>query len=193
MKKLFIFASILLLAISCNTGKYISTSAIGLVNLQNYAAKSAIDLPYTYNYMVITNQQDFDNTFGIAKSGNINITYPGFAGQTVIACVAQPTTNNVTIHFDKAEVAGKELNVYCTTTEGSEHLKNAIIPVAVATVPKVMDVKKVVFYTNGEKVMTKAVSFKEKEEKEINTANENNTNDTKPVVLKRMMRRPAVI
>jgi hypothetical protein len=193
MKKLFIFASILLLAIACNTAKHISASAIGLVNLENYAAKSAIDLPYTYNYMVITNQQDFDNTFGIAKSGNINITYPGFTGQTVVACVAQPTTTKVTIRFDKAEVVGKDLNVYCTTTESGEQLKNAIIPVAVTTVPKVLDVKKVVFYTNGEKVMTKAVSFKEKEAEEINAANENNTNDAKPVVLKRMMRRPAVI
>ena len=94
--------------------------------------------------MVLTNQSDFDAAFGITTSGNINITYPSFNGQTVVACVAQPTTNKVTIHFEKAEVVGKEINVYCTTSETGEQLKNAEIPVALATVPKVMNATRVV-------------------------------------------------
>jgi len=192
MKKLFLFASILLLAISCNTNQHISASAIGLVNLENYAAKSNIYLPDAFNYMVITNQQDFDNTFGITTSGNVNITYPGFNAQTVVACIAQPSTNKVTIRFDKAEIVGKELYVYCNTSENEAQLKNAYIPVAVATIPKVLSVRRVIFYANGEKVMTKALDFNNENEAE-NVAKDNNTNNTKPVVLKRIMRRPAVI
>ena len=93
MKKLFTIVTILMLAISCSTNQHISASSIGLVNLENYAAKSTADLPYTFNYMVLTNQSDFDATFGIATSGNMNITYPSFKGQTVVACIAQPSTN----------------------------------------------------------------------------------------------------
>ena len=193
MKKLFTILTILTLAISCSTNQHISVSQIGLVNLENYAVKSTADLPYNYNYMVFTNQSDFDATFGIATSGNINITYPSFNGQTVVACVAQPSTNKVTIHFDKAEVVGKEMNVYCTTNETSEQIKNATIPVAVATVPKVLNITKVVFYTNGEKVMSKPVEFENPRIKEANAVKENNKEDAKPVVLKRTMRRPAVI
>lgn len=190
MKKLLTYVSFLMLAISCNsTNQHMSTSAIGLVNLQFFAPKSAIDLPYSYNYMVITNQSDFDRTFGIIKSGNINITYPSFNGQTVVACVAQPSTKKITIHFDKAEIAGRDMYVYCSTSESNNQLKNAVTPVAVATVPKALDVKRVVFYTNGEKVMTRTVDYSSQE---INVAKESNE-DVKPVVLKRVMRRPAVI
>jgi hypothetical protein len=190
MKKLFTFVSMVMLAISCNTNKSISTSAIGLVNLENFFAKSAIDLPYNYNYMVITNQSDFDATFGISKSGNINIHYPGFSGQTVVACVAQPTKNQVIMHFEKAEIAGKEINVYCSTIERKAELENTTIPVAIATVPKVLNVTKVNFYTNGEKVMTRPVSFKNEP---ATAAKQQETTVEKPVVLKRTMRRPAVI
>jgi len=192
MKKLFVLASIVFLAISCNTNQHISASAIGLANLENYAAKSNLYLPYNFNYMVITNQHDFDNTFGITTAGNIHITYPGFKGQTVVACVAQPSTNKVTIRFDKAEIVGKELHVYCTTSEDGEHLKTAYIPVAVATVPKVLSARRVVFYTNGQKVMSKALDFNDENDTE-NVAKDDNTNNVKPIVLKRTLRRPAVI
>jgi hypothetical protein len=194
MKKLFLFASILMLAISCNTNQHISASAIGLSNLENYAAKSNLYLPNDFNYLVITNQQDFDNTFGITTSGNINITYPGFNAQTVVACIAQPATSKVTIRFDKAEVVGKELHVYCTKSESGAQLKNAYIPVAIAAIPKVLSARRVVFYTNGEKVMTKALDFNNENKSETeNITKDNNTDNTKPVVLKRTMRRPAVI
>lgn len=195
MKKLFTIVSILMLAISCSTNQHINTaSSIGLVNLENYAAKTNASLPYDFNYMVITNQSDFDATFGIATSGNINITYPNFNGQTVVACVAQPSTNQVTIHFEKAEVIGKEINVYCTTSNSSEQLNNKTVPVAIATVPKVLNVTKVVFYTNGEKITSKQVEFKNSNTNESDFAKENNKKqDEKPVVLKRTMRRPAVI
>src|SRR4051794_34659714 len=187
MKKLFTIVTILILAISCTTNQHISASSIGLVNLQNFAAKSTADLPYSFNYMVLTNQSDFDATFGIATSGNINITYPSFNRQTVVACVAQPSTKRVNIHFDKAEVVGKEINIYCTTSETGEQLKNATVPVAVATVPKVLNATRVVFYTNGEKVTSKAVDFKSQNTNEIDVAKENTREDTKPVVLKRTM------
>jgi hypothetical protein len=195
MRKLFTIVTILILAISCSTNQHMNTaSSIGLANLENYAAKTTANLPYDFNYMVITNQSDFDATFGIATSGNINITYPSFNGQTVVACIAQPSTNLVTIHFEKAEVIGKEMNVYCTTSKSSEQLNNATVPVAIATVPKVLNVTKVVFYTNGEKITSRHVEFKNSNTNETDVANENkNLQNEKPVVLKRMMRRPAVI
>jgi hypothetical protein len=194
MKKLFTIVTILMLAISCSTNQHINTaSSIGLVNLENYAAKSTADLSYNFNYMVITNQSDFDATFGIATSGNINITYPNFNGQTVVACIAQPSTNQVTIQFDKAEVIGKEMNVYCTTSKSNEQLNNAMIPVAIATVPKALNVTRVIFYANGEKVTSRAVDYKNPDTDKENVAKENNRQYEKPVVLKRTMRRPVVI
>ncbi len=194
MKKFFTIGTILMLTISCSTNQHINTaSSIGLVNLENYAAKTTANLSYDLNYMVITNQSDFDASFGIATSGNINITYPSFNGQTVVACIAQPSTNPVTIHFEKAEVIGKEMNVYCTTNKSSEQLKNATVPVAIATVPKVLNVTKVVFYTNGEKVTSMPVEFKSSNTNEATIAKENNKQEEKPVVLKRTMRRPAII
>ena len=51
----------------------------------------------------------------------------------------------------------------CTVLQAkaTSNLKNADVPVAVATVPKVLNATRVVFYTNGEKVMSKAIDFKD--------------------------------
>ena len=144
MRKLIISSVIIFLALSCNTGRHISAASIGLKNLDDYTAKQNIDLPYAFNYIVLTNQADFDAAFGIAKAGNINITYPDFKGQTVLACVAQPTASDINIHFDKAEVAGKDLNVYCSVTDNRKTLAQTTTPAVLATVPKVLDIKRII-------------------------------------------------
>ncbi len=189
MKKLITCLSILLLAVSCNTNKHVSAAAIGLVNLDHYAVKENADLPYAFNYLVITNQVDFDNTFGITASGAININYPGFKGQAVVACITRPSNSTMHIRFDKAEVAGKGLNVYCTALSGEEKLKQAAPVAALATVPKVLSVKRIVFFTNGEKAIVRTINLQE-ENRIVKRAK---ADDVKPIVLKRVMRRPAVI
>lgn len=81
--------------------------------------------------------------------------------------------------------------MYCSIAESGEQLKKATIPVAVATIPQVLGIKRIVFYTNGEMAMTTVVNYNSQQMN--NAATKGIPDNIKPVVLKRTMRKPVVI
>ncbi len=76
-----------------------------------------------------------------------------FTTKIILAIQGTPTTQKTIILFDKAELAGKEMNVYYTTTS-AEKLSYSMTPAAIATIPRGYSIDNVNFYRNKVKVFT---------------------------------------
>lgn len=151
-----LFSSVLLSA--CSGNRHTSASPIGLTPLGNYFVKNTVALPDEYNYKVSVNQADFDQTFGVASTMNNTIIKPDFSGQIAVAVIGKPSSQQQEISFDKATLGGKDLYVYYKTKKGNTQSYTST-PLALATVPKAIDVKRVNFYQDSTLVKTVPVSF----------------------------------
>jgi hypothetical protein len=127
-------------------------SSVAIVPLNNYFIKNTPALLEDVNYMAFTSPTAFYNMFGIAKTMENEVRQPNFDGQIVVAIAMKPTNRNVTIRFSKAEINGRHLNAFYTVTESNTPLSYTQTPLAVATVPKGLDVKEIQFYLKENKV-----------------------------------------
>lgn len=152
MKKYSILPLISLIA-ACSITQPIPSS-VAIVPLDNYFIKNTSQLIEDVNYRAFTSPTTFYNTFGVAKTMENEVRQPNFDGQIVVAVAMKPTNRNVVIRFTKAEINGRHLNVFYTVTESSAILTYTQTPMAVATVPKGLDVKDVQFYVKENKVAT---------------------------------------
>ena len=76
-----------------------------------------------------------------------------FSTKIILAVQGKATTQKTIILFDKAELVGKELNVYYNASF-AEKMNSTMTPAAVATIPKGYDIDNVNFYRNKVKVFT---------------------------------------
>lgn len=147
-------AFVIITMYSCTNAKNIQVSQVGLVTLDNYFTKNTVTLAADTNYYAFTNQQAFDNIFGVAKTANNTIITPDFHGQTAVAVILKPTNKNVSVKLLKAEMGGKNLNIYYSILNNGNDLSYTQTPTAIATVPRGLDVKYVNFFTGDTKVKT---------------------------------------
>jgi hypothetical protein len=158
MKNIVATIIIALTLLSCSTTRLNVPSAIGVVNLSHYALKDTNNLSPDDLFMAITNENDFNNRF-IATATGQDLKTPNFNGQIVLAVSLKPTNKQITVQFDRAEIAGKNLNTYYTVREDDATTTDAQRPTAVATVPKSLSVRQVNFYNNGSLVKSVPVTF----------------------------------
>ena len=148
----FIIACLFISA--CKTSKKaIAASPIDLIQLNNYFPKIELPLADTFNHFVISDSTVFTNQFGIAKTMTNTVDSINFNTKIILAIQGIPTTQKMIILFDKAELTGKELNVYYTATS-NEKLSYSMTPAAIATIPKGYAIDNVNFYRNKVKVFT---------------------------------------
>lgn len=152
-----IILGVLLLS-ACSTNRHTSASAIGLTPLGNYFVKNTVTLPDEYNYKVSVSQADFDQIFDVAATMNNTIAKPDFSGQVAVAVMGKPSSQQQEISFEKATLGGKDLYVYYTVKKGGTQSYTSTA-LALATVPKANDVKRVNFYQDSTLVKTVPVSF----------------------------------
>lgn len=156
MKKLILFI-IIIASLSCNTNRQATTgSQVGLLNLTHYYLKNSVSLNSNYNGMVIANENDFETLFYAENPAGNTVSTPDFKGQLVVALALNRNGNDKMV-FAKAEITKNAINIY--GKQGTVQSENDS-PVAVATVPKYSDAKKVNFFIDGELVKTISVSFK---------------------------------
>ncbi|MBN9298724.1 MAG: hypothetical protein J0I41_17080 [Filimonas sp.] len=137
--------------ISCRITQPIPSS-VGVVPLDNYFIKNTSQLIEDVNYIAIRSPDVFYNTFGVAKTMTNEVRTPNFSGQFVVAVAMKPTNKDVTIRFSKAELSGRQMNVYYTVTENPSLLSYKQTPLAVATIPKGESTKEIVFYFKESKI-----------------------------------------
>ena len=121
--------------VSCSPGKDLEGSPVGLVNLDGYSRIKNKD----EQFHVITSDKELRALF-MDDSGERK--KPDFEGQLAIAI----SVEHQSLHFTKATIAGRDLNVYYEVGYGS--------PVSVATVPKNQSVRRVNFYQDNYLVRT---------------------------------------
>jgi len=158
MKNFVMFISVLAM-LSCNNAKNIAGSRIGLVPLDNYFVKNNVSLAEDTTYLAVTNSATFENYFGVAKTMDNKIITPDFSSQTVVSVILKPTNKNVSVKLVSATVAGKEFNIYYSISNNGADLSYTHTPMAVATVPRAIGVRKANFFSNNVKVKTIPVVY----------------------------------
>lgn len=150
MHTMRILRSILLLSIlplfvllfSCSASRKAVASQIGLLPLDGYSYNySNSEREADTLFRVIRDEALFNNSF---HTSNSTARRPAFSGQTVVAIVMK-STPAIPLRFSRAEVVGKEVNVYtqpCTACGNSK--------VLAATIPNVGNAHTIRFFINGE-------------------------------------------
>jgi len=122
-----------------------------IIPLPHYFVKNTVALHKGYNCKVISRQQDLDQYAGIAKTSTNAVTIPDF-DHFIVVSIAKPVTKaNTTLTFNKAELSGSCLKVWCTETKG-EAIGYSILPSSTAMIAKPAALKQVYFYCNGKLV-----------------------------------------
>lgn len=155
MKKFLTSLIIACLVISaCKTSKKaVAPSSIDIIQLNNYFPKIELPLADTFNHFVISDSAVFNNQFGSAQTMTNTVDTINFATKIILAIQGITTTQKTIITFNKADLAGKELNVYYSA-KTEEVLSYKMTPAAVATIPKGYSIDNVNFYRNNVKVFT---------------------------------------
>lgn len=139
---------------ACKSSKVVATATpIDLVTLNSYFPKIELPLADTFNHFVISDSTAFTNQFGVAKTMTNTVDTINFSTKIILAIQGKATTQKTIILFDKAELIGKELNVYYNTSF-AEKMSSTMTPAALATIPKGYDIDNVNFYRNKVKVFT---------------------------------------
>ncbi|HEX8278908.1 MAG TPA: hypothetical protein VF540_09445 [Segetibacter sp.] len=146
------------LQMSCYTGRNMRPSAIGVLPLHNYMLKQNVTFTNTINYKFFNNAEDFHNTFTITKTSPGTAIVPDFNAQSVVAVILPSSERVITVAIDKAEIAGRDLNVYYRVTDTTSWKTYPHAAKAVAILPKSLDVEKVNFFSNNN--LTKTLSTK---------------------------------
>jgi hypothetical protein len=138
----FLSCIVVVLLFSCGTVQNQTPSRIGLSPLQNYSPAPGHFTTDT-TFSVYKTSADFSGDFSPAAA---EARHPDFNGQMVMAIVVRSAAQPA-LQFDRAEVAGKTINVYAQTC-GSQ--KCPAGPALLATIPRVGDARAVRFFINGE-------------------------------------------
>ena len=134
------FVVLSFLLFSCSTTRHPVPSRIGLLPLDAYNY-SGSNLEADTVFRVFRNETVFNATFAAT---NTAARRPAFQGQTVVAIIMKsaPVTP---LHFSRAEVAGKVINIYAQPCTGCSSSR-----VVMATIPNVNDARSVQFFINEE-------------------------------------------
>jgi len=119
--------------------------------LNGYFVSNKITLNKGMNYMLFTKPKMFNRFFGVAKTISNNIHYPDFNKEWVMMLVLPETRHETSIQFVQAIRAGSVLHVYYKVKK-SYPLTYTITPLQLALVPKMNEIKTVMYY-EGRKLM----------------------------------------
>lgn len=153
MKKIFYLLLIFIVSGCCTMKSATTVKRAALAPLAGYSVKNASSLGDAVNYFAVKRRADFDNTF----SGQAGTHSPDFSEEIVVGVVVKASNKEMHLDFEKAEVAGENLNVYYTYEYSWKELSYSAAPAIVATVPKGDGVKTVSFYSQN--VLRKVISL----------------------------------
>ena len=151
-----IFINVIFLILSfctCTAPKKNTSSAIGVVTLNNYQLNPDVTLNDEINYGFIGNADTFNQRFSMTKSAPGAAIVPNFSSQSVVSIILKRSEKVRTVVINKATIEGENLNVYYTITDTTSFKTYAQVSMAVATVPK-STVKQVNFYEGNIKAKT---------------------------------------
>lgn len=136
-----------------------TASRIGVVTLNNFILNPGVTFPDSVKYMYLVSEKDFYTTFSMTKTIANTAPAPNFNSQCVVAVVLQPSKRVITMAIDKAEITGKDLNIYYSVTDTTSWTTYSQTPQVAATVPRSMSITNVNFYRQNVKERTLPVVY----------------------------------
>jgi hypothetical protein len=157
MRLTLLLITLSIILFSCSITKSTPTK-IGVVTIPNYIIDPSTPLPDSVNYMFFTDKENFNRYFTLTKSAPGNMKIPDFTSQSVIAIALQPGTGIEELQISKAEIEGKDVNIYykIMKSEGSTFPHTTT---AVAAIPKANDLRQAHFYDSVGRRKTLPVTF----------------------------------
>jgi hypothetical protein len=159
MKYFVAFTLVIPAIVACASGRKIQPARIGVVPLHNYVLNPKASFSDSVNYYFITTAVEFHKWFEMTKATRQTAFVPDFTSQSVVAIVLKPTERVVTLNITKAEIAGKDLNIYYSVTDTTTFTTYAQAPKVIATVPKSVSVKQVNFFKEDTKEKTLPANY----------------------------------
>lgn len=154
--KLLAALSISVMLWCCSASRQATPKQVGTVSLNNYKLIDTVQLPEAINYRYYSNEQQFNRNFHMTRATMETAIVPDFNAQRVVAIMMQPTDKVMTLEIRKAAMSGDELFVYFNIVDTVTTWKAAYAQpvIALATVPKSENIRKVSFYHNQVKEFT---------------------------------------
>lgn len=147
MKKIFYPLLLIIIVSGCCTMESATTAKrAALSPLPGYAVKNPSGMGDAVNYFAVKRRADFDNAFS-SQGGAIHS--PNFTEEIVVGIAVKASNKEMHLDFEKAEIAGDNLNVYYTYDYSWKELSYSAAPAIVATVPKGDGIKTVTFYSQN--------------------------------------------
>jgi hypothetical protein len=146
-KALLLIQFLMLFCICC----YAQPVDVIIKPLTGYFLADRTALGKGMNYFVITKENQFNKTFGMAKTMSNRIDRPDFKKGMVITLALPETKRETTIEYISAVKAGNFIEVYYKVKR-SYPITYTIQPLALALVPKYPGVNTIKFY-EGKKLV----------------------------------------
>ncbi len=180
MKTVKILSALLLSVVmitSCNSGKkqseesgVESTPAVSetaapedipveIKQLSGYFLKNSYELPKEVNVIEVVDNDQMKLVFGVGKTMNNKVDAVDFNTSAVIGVALQPTDIKTDMKIEKVEKSGDALNVYVLLVKG-EKQSFTTKPVILFSFSKLVDVKEVKLFIDGENKDVLPLKFK---------------------------------
>ena len=117
MKKIMLFTVI----VATLFGFKNSSQEREMKELKGYFAKNTVRFNNNFKHIVLTNQHDFDNYFGIAKTMKNKIDKVDFNKSLVVAIMTKPADVSKKIEPVYCDLEGNKLTIKYKITEGKEN------------------------------------------------------------------------
>jgi hypothetical protein len=144
--------------LACHSTNNIAPSSIGIQPLKNYILKQNVNLTDSVTYKFFSRAEDFHDMFTITKVTRSTAVVPDFNAQCVVAIILKPSERVITVDISKAEIRGKDLNVYYNITDTTSWKAVPYNAKAVAVLPRSRDVKQVNFINKNKRDKTLIVN-----------------------------------
>jgi len=127
---------------------YAQPQPIKLRILQGYHANEKLKLNKRVNYLVFSNEREFERYFGKSFEED----KPNFTFEHVVVMLTRPTKDQYFLSFQEdATKAGNFIEIYCNVRKEKHDLPYIAHPIAIAALPKYFVVEKINFYNAGKK------------------------------------------
>ncbi len=124
-------------------------AALAFDPMPGYTVKNTVSLKDSVNFLLLTNQDDLDKNFVVAKSAVNELSKPDFIINHIIGVVCLPTFQKTTISLDKVEMNDETVNVYVNIQYGEKQAL-AVKPSQVFAIER-RNGANIQFFVNGKK------------------------------------------
>ncbi len=123
MKTIFFLAG-LQFVLSCQPYKQSGGSQVPISDHEQYRLKHSVFFTKNYNAVVVSQPSEFAELFYLNNTPTAKAKLPDFDNEMVLSVSINPVlSHNELIKFEKFELSGNAMKVYCATSQMNKYTK----------------------------------------------------------------------